>query len=242
MVTRGYLMGVDSGPWAERPPGTIRRVEPEHEPENCCFDGWVEHWEKQAKKKDTVAGVTAHLLVGLSEAGLRERSVLDVGCGIGDLALATLSRGASRATGIDLSARAIEQAAALAAERGFSDRATFEVGDGSKVALPKADVVVLNRVLCCYADAEGLLARTLAAAGSVYAFTAPVSGGPIGLLNRSWTWLWNVVYRIRKKKYAGFQTHIHDVRGMDERVRMAGFRPVRRERRRVVWDLAVYAR
>jgi len=217
-------------------------MDPEREPENCCFDDWVDHWEKQAKKKGTVAGVTAHLLEALVEAGLRDRSVLDVGCGIGDLALATLTGGASRATGIDLSARAIEQAAVLAQERGLSDRATFEVGDGSKVALPEADVVVLNRVLCCYADADGLLARSLAATGSVYALTVPVSGGPIGVMNRSWTWLWNIVYRIRKKKYAGFQTHVHDVRSIDERVRRAGFRPVRRERRRLVWDLGVYVR
>ena len=97
---------------------------PEREPENCCFDDWVDHWERQAKKKATVAGVTAHLVDALTEAGIRDRSVLDVGCGIGDLALATLGGGASRATGIDLSARAIEHAAMLARDRGLSDRAT----------------------------------------------------------------------------------------------------------------------
>jgi magnesium-protoporphyrin O-methyltransferase len=218
--------------------------EPERptEPQNCCFDDWVDHWEKQAKKKDTVAGVTAHLLEALAEAGLNDRSVLDVGCGIGDLALAALGRGASRATGVDLSARAIDRAAVLARERGFADRATFEVGDGSRLDLPEADVVVLNRVICCYADADALLERSLAAAGAVYAFTAPVSGGPVGVMNRAWTRLWNIVYRIRKKRYAGFQTYVHDLRGIDERVRLAGFHPVRRERRRIVWDLAVYAR
>jgi magnesium-protoporphyrin O-methyltransferase len=212
------------------------------EPGSCCFDDWVDHWEKQAKKKPTVAGVTAHLLDALEEAGLSGRTVLDVGCGIGDLALATLGRGAVRATGVDLSTRAIRHAAVLARERGLADRATFEVGDGSRLDLPEADVVVLNRVLCCYTDADALLQRTLAAAGSVYAFTAPVSGGPIGLANRSWTWIWNVVYRIRRKKYAGFQTYVHDLRDIDRRVRLAGFRPVRHEHRRVVWDLAVYAR
>jgi magnesium-protoporphyrin O-methyltransferase len=168
--------------------------------------------------------------------------VLDIGCGIGDLALATLERGAVGATGVDLSPKAIEQAQELAKARGLPERATFEVGDGSKLDLPPADVVVLNRVICCYADADTLLDRSLAAAGSVYAFTAPVSGGPIGAMNRAWTWLWNVVYRVRKQKYAGFQTYVHDIRGIDARVRSAGFRPVRREHRRVVWDLAVYAR
>lgn len=211
-------------------------------PERCCFDDWVDHWERQASKKDTVAGVTAHLLDGLTEAGLSGRTVLDVGCGIGDLALSTLQRGARHAIGVDLSPKAIERAQALARARGLADRATFAVGDGSTRDLPEADVVVLNRVLCCYADAEALLRRSLAAAGSVYAFTTPVSAGLVGAMNRSWTWLWNVVYRIRRKRYAGFRTYVHDVRDVDERVRSAGFTPVRRERRRLVWDLAVYAR
>ena len=40
------------------------------EPERCCFDDWVDQWEKQAKKKETVAGVSKPLLEALEEAGL----------------------------------------------------------------------------------------------------------------------------------------------------------------------------
>jgi len=212
------------------------------EPERCCFDGWVDDWDKRAKKQDTVAGVTAHLLEALVDAGLTGRTVLDVGCGIGDLALTALARGAASAEGVDLSGKAIEQARELAAARGLAGRARFEVGDGSTSELRSADVVVVNRVVCCYPDADGLLERSLAAAGSVYAFTAPVSKGPVGLFNRAQVLFSNLAYRIQKKKYGSFRTFVHDVDRIDERVRAAGFRPVRRERRRVVWDLAVYAR
>jgi len=217
-------------------------MEPEHEPERCCFDDWVDHWERQAEKKETVAGVTAHLLRALDEAGLAGRTVLDVGCGIGDLALTALERGAETAVGFDLSSKAVEQAGALAASRGLANRARFEVGDGSKVDLPEADVVVLNRVFCCYADADGLLDRSLAAARNVYAFTTPVSRGVVGSMNRAWTGCWNVIYRLREAKYHGFRTFVHDIDRIDERVRAAGFRPLRREHRRGVWDLAVYSR
>lgn len=214
----------------------------EPEPDRCCFDDWVDHWEKQASKRETVAGVSAHLLDALTETGLDGRTVLDVGCGIGDLAISTLTRGATRATGYDLSGKAIDQARALAGHRGLAERVTFEIGDGSAMDLPAADVVVLNRVVCCYPDVDALLERTLRASGSVYAFTAPVSRGAVGLLNRVTTRLSNLMYRLREKRYRGFRTFVHDVRAMDERVRAAGFRPVRRERRRLVWDLAVYAR
>jgi hypothetical protein len=51
-----------------------------------------------------------------------------------------------------------------------------------------------------------------------------------------------VWYRLRRKKFADFRTFIHDLDRIDERIRAAGFRRVRHEHRRVVWDLAVYAR
>jgi len=173
---------------------------------------------------------------------LTGRSVLDVGCGIGDLSMTMLARGAASATGLDLSPKAIEQARALAERRGLGERASFEVGDASTVDLPPADVVVLNRVVCCFPDADGLLDRSLAAAGAVYAITAPVSRGPAGMFNRAETAVWNAWYGIRKKRYEGFRTFVHDMDRIDERVRSAGFRSLRREHRRVVWDLAVYTR
>jgi magnesium-protoporphyrin O-methyltransferase len=222
--------------------GTRLAAVTEPEPERCCFDEWVDHWEKKAGKRDTVAGVSAPLLDALTEAGLAGRTVLDVGCGIGDLALAALERGATRASGVDLSPKAIEEAGNLAKARGLAGRASFQVGDGSTTALPRADVVVLNRVVCCYPDADALLERSLAAAGNVFAFTAPASRGLPGLLNRIQTGVGNLGYRMRRKKYGGFRVFVHDVDRIDEQVRGAGFRPVRRERSRVVWDLAVYAR
>jgi magnesium-protoporphyrin O-methyltransferase len=209
---------------------------------DCCFDDWVDHWSKRSKKRRTVAGVTAPLLRGLEEAGIRDRTVLDVGCGIGDLAIEAVRRGAARAQGVELSARAVDEARRLAAERGVADRTSFEVGDGAEIRLPKADVVVLNRVFCCYRDADALLENSLSAAGSVYAFTTPPSKGLGGAFVKLQSRFWNVWYRLRDRKFQGFRVFVHDVDRIDARVQAAGFRPVRREARRFVWHLAVYAR
>lgn len=217
-------------------------TEPSREPERCCFDDWAGYSYKRARKKGAAGRVTAALLEALGQAGLEGRSVLDVGCGVGDLATETIRLGAERATGLDVSNENIALARRLAAERGVIDRTSFQVGDGNRGPLPTADVVVLNRVVCCYPDADGLVDRSLAVAGSVYALTAPVSSGPVGLLNRALTAVSNVAYAIRRKHYQGFRTFVHDMARLDERIRAAGFRPVRREHRRLVWDLAVYAR
>ena len=212
------------------------------EGEDCCFDDWVGHWEKQASKGGTVAGVTAPLLDALVGLGLEGRTVLDIGCGIGDLAIETIGHGAARASGFDLSPKAIEQAKLLAARRGVADKTAFDVGDGSSVELPHADVVVLNRVFCCYRDADELLERSLSAAGSVYAFTAPPSSGLPSLFVKTASRIANAWYRVRESKFHGFRVWIHDLDAIDERIRAAGFRRVRWERRRFVWRLAVYAR
>jgi SAM-dependent methyltransferase len=209
---------------------------------DCCFDDWVDHWSKRAKRKRTVAGITASMLAALDEAGVRDRSVLDVGCGIGDLAIETVRRGASRAFGFELSPKAVGEARRLAARRGVADRTSFEVGDGSKALLPNADIVVLNRVFCCYPDVDRLLERSLSAAGTVYAFTAPPSAGLTGAIMRWEIRFANFWYRMRDQKFHGFRVFIHDIDQIDARVRAAGFRPVRSERRRVVWHLGVYVR
>jgi len=209
---------------------------------DCCFDDWVDHWSKRSKKRRTVAGVTAPLLAGLEEAGIRGRTVLDVGCGIGDLAIEAVRRGAAGAVGVELSAKAVDEARRLAAERGVADRTSFQVGDGAEINLPRADVVVLNRVFCCYRDADALLENSLSAAGAVYAFTTPPSKGLGGAYVKMQSRFWNVWYRLRDRKFQGFRVFIHDVDRIDARVQAAGFRPIRRERRRFVWHLAVYAR
>ena len=64
--------------------------------------------------------------IRLADSGLLAGRVLDAGCGTGEHALLAAARGAD-ATGVDLSARAIEQARRKAAGRGLSAR--FEVAD-----------------------------------------------------------------------------------------------------------------
>jgi cyclopropane fatty-acyl-phospholipid synthase-like methyltransferase len=65
-------------------------------------------------------------IVALADEGLLQGRVLDAGCGTGEHALLAAARGLA-ALGVDLSARAIDQARAKAAGRGLDAR--FEVAD-----------------------------------------------------------------------------------------------------------------
>ena len=168
--------------------------------------------------------------------------MLDIGCGVGDLALGTVGTGATRASGIDLSPGKIQQARALAMERGLSERTAFSVGDGAVVAMERHDVVALNRVLCCYPSVDRLLANSLGVAGTVYAYTAPVDTGPVGLFNRISVAISNAWFRLRAKKFNGFQAFVHDLDTIDRTIASAGFRAVHRSHERITWELAVFTR
>ncbi|HYY09257.1 MAG TPA: methyltransferase domain-containing protein [Actinomycetota bacterium] len=211
-------------------------------PEYCCFDSWAVDTAARARKRGVGAPLTGRLLAALGRVGVGGKTVLDVGCGVGDLALGTLMRGASTADGIDMSEGAIEQARELASDRGLEDRARFSVGDGATEEISSHDVVALNRVLCCYPSVDRLLANSLGAAGAVYAYTAPVSDGAVGRINRFNIRISNSWFRLRKKKFRGFQAFVHDLDDVDRKIELAGFRRVHRSRERFMWRLAVFAK
>ena len=220
---------------------TLATVDREEQPRACCFDEWATHNAARARKRGTAADITRFLLAALEGEGLEGRTVLDLGCGTGDLALAALDRGAARAEGIDLGRGAIEEARSLADERGLADRATFVVGNGAVEPLSRHDVVALNRVLCCYPSVDQLLANSLGAAGDVFAYTAPIHTGLKGSFNRISIGIGNAWYRLRDRKFQGFRAFVHDLDAVDRTIAEAGFRRSHGAHRRV-WQLAVFTR
>ena len=90
--------------------------------------------------------------------GLSDRTLLEVGGGIGAIQIELLKAGLARAVSVELTPTYEEVAAELLRETGLGDRVERRVTDfarsGAEVAA--ADIVVLNRVVCCYPDMPGL--------------------------------------------------------------------------------------
>lgn len=124
-------------------------------------------------------------LARVLDAGVRGRTVLDLGCGTGDLAIA-LARCGHEVTAVDISAVAIDRARAKAAGQGLTVH--FEVGDATRLSLAAApfDTVFdsgLLHNLHRYADSglDDYLARLpgLAAPGAaVYVLAISAAAGP----------------------------------------------------------------
>jgi 2-polyprenyl-3-methyl-5-hydroxy-6-metoxy-1,4-benzoquinol methylase len=90
----------------------------------------------------------------LKHQGVEGRSVLEVGGGIGAIQIELLKAGASRAVSIELTPTYEEVAGELLQEAGLTDRVERKVMDFAQVAsqVDGADVVIMNRVICCYPD------------------------------------------------------------------------------------------
>lgn len=115
------------------------------------------------------------LLRFLKERNLTSRSILEVGCGVGGLHLTLLKEGARSAFGSELSDRMIEKAKELAGEMGIRDRVDYMVGDIVEIrdSVPLSDIVILDKVVCCYHDPALLLSRAASKCTSLLAASYP---------------------------------------------------------------------
>ncbi len=93
-----------------------------------------------------------------SAGGLDDARVLEIGGGIGTLQAELLARGAARGEVVELVSAYEPYARELARERGFEDRTSFRIADllDDPEAVDSADVVLMNRVVCCSPDGVAL--------------------------------------------------------------------------------------
>jgi precorrin-6B methylase 2 len=90
----------------------------------------------------------------LKERGVEGLTLLEVGGGIGAIQIELLKAGLTRAVSVELTPTYEESAAELLREAGFEDRVERRVMDfvNAGADIEAADIVVMNRVICCYPD------------------------------------------------------------------------------------------
>jgi SAM-dependent methyltransferase len=169
-------------------------------------------------------GSTARLLLAsIAKAGQLQGRLLDIGCGVGALTFELLDRGLTEAIGVDLSSAFVAAASAEAARRGRADSVRFVHGDfvGMASQFLVADVVTLDRVICCYPAYERLLDESARHAHRQFALTYPRDVWYV----RIWVGLENLVRHLRGNP---FRTFVHSSAAMEHVIRRAGFDLVNR--------------
>ncbi len=176
------------------------------------------------------------ILRQLQTQGLEGRTVLEVGPGIGGLLLEALRAGAKSAVGLELSHASRAAAQDLAAEHGLAGRVEYRPEDiaAEGAAIPPADVVVLDRVVCCYPHMQPLVAQAAAHARQALALSFPRD-----------TWLLRLLYplaRLLTALFAGdYRLYLHPGAQIAATLQGAGMHPSSQQDHGI-WRILVYQR
>jgi SAM-dependent methyltransferase len=182
-------------------------------------------------------GPTTRLLAdGIAQSGALSGTVLDVGSGIGALTLVLLERGAANAIAVDASTAYVDVAREEAGRRGKTEAIRFVHADFVERAsqLPSANVVALDRVVCCYPSCEPLLDAALGHAERCLALSYPRDTWYVRLgmtLENGQRWL----------ARNSFRTFVHPISKIEQTIRRAGFELSSR-RETWMWSVDVYLR
>jgi magnesium-protoporphyrin O-methyltransferase len=194
----------------------------------CCSaygDTAAVHFDEKRARRDLEdyrrhgPGPTARLLRDLlADANAISGSLLDVGSGIGAVTFELLDHGVDHAIAVDASKALLAAAAQEAARRDRGRAVEFLQADFVDVAsrIPKATIVTLDRVICCYPSYETLLDAAVQHAERAFAYSYPRDAwyvsAAIGFENR-----------IRKVKGNPFRAFVHPVDRMTRVIERAGF-------------------
>ena len=211
----------------------------------CCtrYCAAETHFGKQRAEGDLrkyqlkgAQGITRIMLEELRRLPLAGKQLLDVGGGIGIIAMELASSGLSRATLVEASPAYIETAQAEMKPRFGSRLTEFILGDFALIAdtMPVADFVTLDRVVCCYPDAPALLGAAAGRTRETLAFSYPRDRWYV----RAAVAIENLLRRLKGKSFTVVVHHEHEMRSTLEQ---AGLKQSGR-RETFSWAMDIYSR
>jgi magnesium-protoporphyrin O-methyltransferase len=179
---------------------------------------------------------TRGLLAGLAAADVRPVTLLDIGSGIGTLSFELFEAGVTTATCVDMSPAFVECGRTEAVQRGVAQRMSWRTADFVTVAaeLPSADLVTLDRVVCCYPVFDTLLQHAADHADVLLAMSYPRDRWYVRLS----FWIENLLRSLRGSDFRAF---VHPPAKMDALLVGAGLRRVSGSST-ISWQMDIYRR
>jgi predicted TPR repeat methyltransferase len=179
---------------------------------------------------------TRMMIEAIKTQGVNGFHLLDIGGGVGAIQHSLIKAGVKQATDIDASKAYLDAAMDEAKQQGISDRIQFQHGNFVDLApqIAPAEIVTLDRVVCCYPDMENLVKLSAARAEKLYGLVYPRDTWWI----KAGVKLLNFVLRLKRDT---FRTYIHSTEAVDRLVRSQGLQP-QFWRKTLVWQVVVYQR
>jgi 2-polyprenyl-3-methyl-5-hydroxy-6-metoxy-1,4-benzoquinol methylase len=211
---------------------------------SCCCQGVDQVFGERTARRDLrryrergPSKPTRMLLEALEREGVVQATLLDIGGGVGAIQQELLDAGAACATSVEASAAYLRVAREEAGRRGRADRIGYHEGDFVALAdrVEPADVVTLDRVICCYPDMEALVGRSADRARRLYGLVYPRGTWWVALAIR----ITNLGMWVARR---AFRAHAHRTDAVDAVAREHGLVPKLARGAGPVWQVVLYER
>lgn len=179
---------------------------------------------------------TLLLLENLPKKSIEGKKLLDIGGGIGAISFELFKYGLAESVHVDASAGYLETSRKEAEEQGLNNRITYHYGDFTDLAgqLGVADIVTLDRVVCCYPDMEKLIEYSAAKSNKYLGLVYPRDRFPTRIVLA----IGNLWFRIRK---LDFRTYLHPPQEIIRQLKKCGFHMVYAGQT-LIWESVVFKR
>ncbi len=210
----------------------------------CCQCQGIENmFDKKAAKralkqyiKKGPSKTTSMLLDAIHKKGVQDLDFLDIGGGIGAIHYDLIKEGDSKGTSIEASSAYIEVVKEERLLNGLSEKVNFKHCEFTAMApdVESADIVTLDKVICCYDDMSELVRLSSKLARKIYAVIYP--------RDEWWTKLALPIMNFYPRiKGSSFRTFIHPTKKVEEIIFGNGL-----ERNyyatTLVWQVAIFTR
>jgi hypothetical protein len=216
--------------------GAMDCCSPGDSPFDRQFDARHAAGKLRAYRQKGPVGLTRALIEALAAGGIDGHTVLEIGGGVGAVHHELLRSGAAAAVDVDASRAYISAAREEAERQGHAERVRYLAGDFVALAdaVEPADLVALDRVICCYADMAALVGRSATLARRRYGLVYPRDSwlGRVGVA------FLNLQLRLSR---SSFRTYVHRAAEVDAILVAQGL-VKQLHRTTLIWQLAVYER
>ena len=192
----------------------------------------LDEYRRKGPKKTTLA-----LIEALTAQNVSGSTLLDIGGGVGDIQHALLQSGATTAVDIEASTAYLEACKAEAERQGHGHRIHHVQGDFVALAkdVPPADIVTLDRVVCCYPDMANLISLSVNKAKRLYGLVYP--------RDKWWVRPAMAIYYNLRFRFQGipFRNFVHSNRAVETIISENGLR-LQSAMAMGVWNVLVFSR
>ena len=209
---------------------------------DCCQCQGIESmFDKKSAKRDLKrylkkgpSTTTKILLNAVNKIGVQGMTFLDIGGGIGAIQYALIKWGALNGVSIEASSAYIDSIKEETGKNNLTEKVVFKHGDFTTIAsdLNSADIVTLDKVICCYDDMNRLVDLSSKLARKIYAVVYPRDNWWIKLFLP-------IINFYPKIKGSSFRLFIHPTNKVEDIIIKNGLKRIYNTTR-LFWQVAVF--